>query len=134
MTEILSTGVKPWGSVRPRRPSGHSTTPDVFREVALASATLDAKYGREDLPDSVGGDLLGRASHHGVYVASLARFVVERAEFNGSLTWADLLTEEVARVVGVADDAVALREELVEAAALCVAWIEAIDRREDETV
>lgn len=46
----------------------------------------------------------------------------------GSPNWEDVLVEEVAEAIDAPDDA-ALREELVQVAAVAVAWIECIDRR-----
>jgi malonyl CoA-acyl carrier protein transacylase len=47
---------------------------------------------------------------------------------DGTLTWSHILGEEVAEAVAESD-VVKLREELVQVAAVAVAWIECIDRR-----
>lgn len=47
---------------------------------------------------------------------------------NGTLTWRDILDEEVAEVYAAPDER-ELREELVQVAAVATAWIEEIDKR-----
>jgi len=51
---------------------------------------------------------------------------------NGEGTWADILVEELAEAVGAAlKSREELREELVQVAAVAVAWIEDLDSREE---
>ena len=52
----------------------------------------------------------------------------EVANALGELTWRHVLAEEVAEAFNESDP-VALRSELVQCAAVCVAWIEDLDRR-----
>ena len=64
-------------------------------------------------------------------LAHEAQEAVEEAAMAGCLSWAAILQEEVSEAVeaGGEGDQVALRKELVQVAAVAVAWIEAIDRR-----
>ncbi len=50
------------------------------------------------------------------------------ADNNGTLTWEHILNEEVAEAYN-AKDVASMRQELVQAAAVLVAWIEDIDSR-----
>jgi hypothetical protein len=67
--------------------------------------------------------------------ADVARRWCDDADREGHLSWSHILTEEFAEVVDEADVSAlgrgssALRTELVQLAAVCVAWIEAIDSR-----
>lgn len=47
----------------------------------------------------------------------------------GTLSWEHILNEEVSEAYATENDPAHLRRELVQIAAVCVAWIEAIDRR-----
>lgn len=119
----------------------HVTDPDVERtdrtalvlyEVSRERGRQDEKFGEQNHPDGTGtgggfalvnglpwdfAALASRAKHHAAYRAEL-----------GTLTWADVLLEEVFEALAE-DDPVKLRAELVQVAAVAVAHIEAIDRR-----
>ncbi len=60
--------------------------------------------------------------------ANGARAHAERAAKGGYLTWAHILTEEFYEAMAEEDQA-RLRAELIQVAAVAVAWIEQIDRR-----
>ncbi|GAA4978114.1 hypothetical protein GCM10023205_52510 [Yinghuangia aomiensis] len=81
----------------------------------------DAKFAEQNHPD-------GTADADSIERAIRARETCEQAARLGTLTWADILQEEVAEALAE-DDPAALRAELVQVAAVAVAWIEAIDRR-----
>lgn len=83
----------------------------------------DRKWGEQNHPDGTGldGDRLA---------ASLAKLVYEAEVLFGVITWRSILTEEVAEAYAEKDP-VKLRAELIQVAAVCTAWIEAIDRRTD---
>jgi hypothetical protein len=49
----------------------------------------------------------------------------------GTVTWSDIITEEVVEAV-CADNELERRAELVQVAAVAIAWIECIDRRSAE--
>lgn len=74
------------------------------------------------LPDGTGGTL-----RH--IEASNRRNEYDQATERGTLTFRHILAEEVAEAFAETDPA-RLRAELVQAAAVCVQWIQAIDRRQ----
>jgi len=94
--------------------------------VAVLSAVRDERrrqvdrWGEQSLPHGTG------EPHH---ADSRDRFraVCEAHAEDGTVTWTDVLLEEVFEALAEADPA-RLRAELVQAAAVCVAWVEAIDR------
>lgn len=90
--------------------------PDVLAE----RARQDAKWGPQNYPD-------GTARPGDQYVAEVLRNIC-KANGPGEDNWRDILAEEVGEAFAESDPA-ALRTELVQAAAVIVAWIEAIDRR-----
>lgn len=53
--------------------------------------------------------------------------VVETAYANGTLTWADILMEEIAEAISTTNPE-DLKTELTQCAAVIVSWIESIDR------
>lgn len=57
-----------------------------------------------------------------------AKMAVESVKAVGQVTWADILVAEVAEAIS-ADDIDSLRAELVQVAAVAVAWVEALDER-----
>lgn len=100
----------------------------VLAELADERARQDAKWGEQNHPDGTGPDIahgfLGRMDEH----ARHAQLRAQGAAMDGTLTWHLILLEEVYE--GMAEsDPVALRAELIQVAAVAVAWIEAIDRR-----
>ena len=97
------------------------TRPDILPEIAAERARQDAKWGEQNHPDGTGmlGDL-GRANR--------AKMACNSAASNGTLTYRHILDEEVREAFAEYDPA-KLRAELVQVAAVAVAWIECIDRR-----
>lgn len=93
----------------------------VLAEVASERVRQNAKWGEQNHPD--GTDATMRAD------ADDIRAHVERNAANGDLTWHDVLSEEFAEATAETDPA-RLRAELVQVAAVAVAWVEAIDRRQ----
>jgi hypothetical protein len=93
---------------------------DVIREVIDERQRQDAKWGEQNHPDGTDRALTGAAG-------IIKQRVDERAKA-GTLTWFDILDEEMIEVFSEEDEE-KLRGELIQAAAVCVAWAEAIDRR-----
>jgi hypothetical protein len=95
-------------------------TPRVLAEIASERARQDAKWGEQNHPD-------GTARQGDDFLAEMARAICQA---NGSDrdNWRDILTEEVHEAYAELDP-VRLRAELVQVAAVAVAWVEAIDRR-----
>lgn len=81
----------------------------------------DIRWGEQNHPDGTG---LTEDDTRVARVKALNDHYVAE----DSLTWRDILLEEVYEVFAETDPA-RLREELVQVAAVAVAWVEAIDRR-----
>lgn len=82
----------------------------------------EEKWGEQHLPDGTYGDSLSARK------ANLFRDRCNSATEDGTLTWRDILLEEVYEALAESDP-VKLRNELVQSAAVLVAWIEDIDAR-----
>lgn len=93
----------------------------VLDEIAAERGKQDAKWGEQNHPDGTGRNL---APH----LRDSARNAREQAAAEGRLTWTHVLREEFAEAYAETDPA-KLRAELVQVAAVAVAWIQAIDRR-----
>lgn len=92
----------------------------IFTEIAAERARQDAKWGQQNHLDGTGGDRLERA-------AAYAKADCDAAVKSGRLTWLHILIEEVAEALAETSKA-KLRAELIQCAAVIVAWIEKIDR------
>ena len=90
-------------------------------EVARERLRQFERFGEQNHPDGTGGD-------DAEFLAYCAREAYENHRQAGSLTWLDVLREETEEVAAATDEA-ELRAELVQVAAVAVAWVEAIDRR-----
>jgi NTP pyrophosphatase (non-canonical NTP hydrolase) len=100
----------------------------------------DRKFGAErdhrDVPASR-GTVVDYTTDCGVIRAAAAKAECELAAEQRRVTWTHILVEEVAEVIEAAraetvdgdPDLASLREELIQVAAVAVAWVEAIDRR-----
>lgn len=100
-----------------------TSTVSVMCEVADERARQDALWGVQDHPDGTGVDF-------GFYQID-ARLARRRCQFEHSHkrgTFEEILTEEYHEAL-CEDDPESLRRELIQLAAVAVAWVEAIDRR-----
>lgn len=93
----------------------------VCSQVIAERARQDAKWGEQNHPDGTGGGYRQRE-------AIRLRHECDNAAELGTVTYAHILEEEVAEALAE-EDPIALREELLQVAAVAVAWVEAIDRR-----
>jgi hypothetical protein len=91
-------------------------------EVAAERARQDKTFGEQNHRDGTGLPIYQHS-------ANRYRDQAQRAAAAGQLAWRDVLQEEVFEALAEAEPA-ALRVELVQVAAVAVAWIEAIDRRQ----
>lgn len=99
---------------------------DALNEVFVELCRQDKKWGEQNHPDGVGeGIYYGRRTTW--LRESDAEARVERAAKRGTLTYALIFLEEVAEALA-ARTAKHLRTELVQVAAVCVAWVLKIDR------
>lgn len=94
----------------------------VAREVIQERVRQDEKWGQQDHPDGTGPTIptLNAVEH--------ARNECNYVFRHGLGTWRHVLAEEFAEAMAESDPA-RLREELIQVAAVAVAWVEAIDRR-----
>jgi hypothetical protein len=95
--------------------------PGIYSEIADERQRQDAMWGPQNHLDGTGG----REREH---LASMARHYCNTNFKQGSGTWRDILNEETCEAFAESDP-LKLRRELVQVAAVCVAWLEAIDRR-----
>jgi hypothetical protein len=93
----------------------------VLGEVAAERVAQDVRFGVQVFPDGTGG-----AS--AVARADTARRETDQAAHDGVLTWRHILMEEVLEAIAESDSD-RLRGELVQAAAVAVKWVQALDRR-----
>lgn len=116
----------------------------VLAEVLAERARQEAKWGEQNHPDvdvvlieREGGCTVERmAEECGVSTARRARANLDGEARMGRATWSLIAVEELAEAIEAATLAAqhrvalsSLREELVQLAAVAVAWVEAIDRR-----
>lgn len=78
------------------------------------------RWGEQNYPDGTSID--------NKFIADVMRERCEENAKNNKTTFMDILTEEVYEAFAESDP-VKLRKELIQVAAVAVAWIEAIDRR-----
>ena len=105
--------------IQPANPS--VVTNRVLSEVLAERIAQDAKWGEQNHPNGTG---LNYQRH----LADEERNACQAAFRNGRGTWRHVMAEEIAEANAEKDPA-KLRAELVQVAAVAVAWIEAIDRR-----
>lgn len=116
--------------------SGEPARLKVLSEVSDERARQVAQWGEQNHRDGTGpNELLMRgwktAAKHYAGLAKQAREVCQGS--SGDDQWDLILLEEVFEALAESDPA-KLRGELVQVAAVVVAWVEAIDRREPLTV
>lgn len=95
----------------------------VLNEIRIERSKQDTKWGEQNHPDGT-----MRYGHMELQAVLNAKRSCEVLAAAGKLTWRDILGEEIAEAYAEKDPA-NLRAELVQVAAVAVAWIEAIDRR-----
>lgn len=104
----------------------------VLMEVKRERNRQDTKWGEQNHPDFrvawPDGELASPEERTCFYSLDNAKLHCDIAAEVGELDWAHILVEEVAETLEAKDES-ELREELVQVAAVAVAWIEAIDRR-----
>jgi hypothetical protein len=111
----------------------------VLAEVNLERAGQDRKWGEQNHLDGTGprtfplgfGKAAVTFATPAFRVAALAKESTDLRFAIHAGTWADILLEEVFEAMAEVDPA-KLRAELVQVAAVAVAWCEAIDRRTPE--
>lgn len=100
------------------------TANNVLGEVLAERVTQDAKWGEQNHPDGTG-------SASDALIRDQLRKQCDHAAELGECTWKKILHEEVYEAFAEKDPQ-RLREELIQVAAVAVAWVEAIDRRANQ--
>ena len=100
----------------------------VLSEVLGERTRQLAKWGEQNHPDGTGSSVVWSFTGPAAYVADCAKTTTDAAAQLGTLTWRDILLEEVAEAFAE-EDKQKLRTELIQVAAVSAAWVEAIDRR-----
>lgn len=118
-------------------------TPDlgaVLFDVARERHRQDSKWGEQNHPDFYQvkdlntGENLGpmplpqRFNYYGIQNEDDAKSDCERAFKNGKGNWCHILLEEISEAVGTTSEE-KLEEELIQNAAVIVAWVQCIRRR-----
>lgn len=107
----------------------------VLRQVRAERIRQDQKFGEQNRPSVAYSDGTPdeRCAAYWIPTEEIAKLrcnaLLEPPEI---LTFADIALEEFAEVIAAADE-IARREELVQLAAVCVNWIECIDRRAESS-
>lgn len=96
-------------------------TPQVFTDVIDERIRQVIKWGAQSLPDGTSSDTWGD-------MAMEAKQTVDERAAAGTLTWVEVLDEEILEAYAETDPA-RLRAELIQVAAVAIAWAEDIDRR-----
>lgn len=102
--------------------ASEDATRRVLLDVHAERTTQNVRWGEQNHPDGTG-------LPYDVETAEAARDRCKRSAANGTVTWREILFEEVWEAMAEAD-LEALRAELIQVAAVAAAWAEAIDRRE----
>lgn len=106
-------------------PIGSLAVPQMRRALALVLA----ERVRQDHESGFFRDFPDGTSHDWEELAQMARMRVRDAVRSGRITWFDFLNEEFHEVLSAGNDAERLGE-LVQVSAVCMAWAEAILRRD----
>lgn len=110
---------------------------EVVLDVVRERSAQDVKWGEQNLPDGTGPHTHPLEFHearvfHNDFAPLLARIATATTDqhaADGTVTYRDILLEEVFEALAESDPA-KLRTELVQLAAVAVQWVEAINRRE----
>ena len=97
------------------------TTRGVLEEVFLERQRQERKWGTQNHPD-------GTSNNVYALERDLRISINANKSKLGTLTWADILDEEYMEALAESSE-INLRAELIQVAAVAVAWIEDIDRR-----
>lgn len=98
----------------------------VFTDTSREMDRQDAKWGKQD---RLADGMEGLFAYYGVIPEDVAKDRCQVSASFGKCDWMQILVEEVAEVIGTLNNTPHLREELIQVAAVCTQWVEAIDRR-----
>lgn len=94
----------------------------------LQDIAAERERQRVKFPEQEGFDLPDGTSPTFKHAADRARAACDEAASRHAVTWRHILMEEAAEAMAETER-VALRKELIQVAAVCAKWIEALDRR-----
>lgn len=97
-------------------------TPQVLADVTDERVRQVIKWGMQSLPD-------GTSTETWDNMAMEAKQTVDERAAAGTLTWVEVLDEEVLEAYAETDP-VRLRAELIQVAAVAISWAEDIDRKQ----
>lgn len=102
----------------------NSQARDIAIEVVREMQEAVSKHGAQlDLP-------MFHPFGHDMPTGALAKIVCQRRSGHGEVTWGDIFLEEAAEAFDEIDDMTALRAELIQVAAMAMAWIRALDHQQ----
>jgi hypothetical protein len=94
----------------------------VLADILEERLRQEDQWGEQNHPDGTG-------LPYDAETAEAARTRCQEAAAGGTVTWRNILFEEVWEAMAE-DDPARLRDELIQVAAVAAAWAEAIDRRQ----
>lgn len=104
----------------------------IFSDIGAEMERQDSKWGAgRSHPSIPKGDEFGVLVELGIQSEKASKRMCKRAFDKGRGTWAHIAVEEMSEVVEARQD-VDRRDELVQLAAVCIQWIECIDRNLEE--
>lgn len=105
-----------------------NSTP-VLLDIAAERAWQHEKWGEQNHPNGTGPDASPMlcSPFTNAQLAGIAKRQSNQRAASGTVTYADILVEEVCEALAESDPA-KLRAELVQVAAVAAQWVEAIDR------
>lgn len=101
-------------------PTATAETRQALKDTAAERVRQVRKWGVQTRPDGTGPQYLA--------MAEAAKARTDARADDGTLEWLDILMEEVAEAAAESDHP-ALREELIQVAAVALSWVEDIDRK-----
>jgi hypothetical protein len=106
----------------------------ILADIAAERVRQDEKHGVQRLPDTINEVPYWECNVFDFYeipTTNRARELYGLAASSRYMTWAHVLLEEFCEAIEAADsgDRAALREELIQVAAVCVKWVEDLDTR-----
>lgn len=104
----------------------------VLQEVAAERTAQDEKWGQQNHPSGTGPTLIVPFHGYAEQAAEKAKALCDSEHHAGNGTWQHILSEEFLEALAepeIEHHVEALRRELLQVAAVAVAWVECIDRR-----
>lgn len=98
---------------------------EILHEIRLERSKQDNEWGEQNHDN-------GTDKSHYNKLTYFARIECERAREQANLTWAHILREEVYEALAE-EEYKPLRAELLQVAAVCIAWIQCLDRKHSQS-